>query len=84
MITISIDEFILELKDGSIKNVGAATKTGTVKLYDVTSTSAREFADDRAKLAFSDADDNTIEVAVPLDSIPDLITSLETVADSLD
>lgn len=84
MITIAIDEFTLELKDGSIKNVGAATKTGTVKLYDVTSSTAREFGDDRAKLAFNDEDDNTVEVAVPLDSVPDLISSLENVADSLD
>lgn len=84
MITIAIDDFILELKEGSIQNVGAATKTGTVKLYDVTSSTAREFGDDRAKLAFSDADDNTVEVAVPLDTIPNLISSLETVADSLD
>lgn len=83
MITISIDEFMIELKDGSIKNIGAATKTGTVKLYDVTETSARVFGDGRAKLAFSDADDNHVEVAIPHDSIPDLITSLEDVAHSL-
>lgn len=84
MITISIDDFIIELKDGSIKNVGAATKTSTVKLYDVTSTSAREFGDDRAKLTFTDADDNHVEVAIPHTAVPELITTLEEIDNSLE
>ncbi len=84
MMTISIDDFMLELKDGSIKNIGAATKTGTIKLYDVTETTARKFGDDRAKLAFDDADDNHVEVAIPGDAIPDLIATLDDVVDSLE
>lgn len=64
MLTMSIDQFMIELKDGAFKNVGPPTKTATVKLYDVTRVDAREFGDERVKLEFEDADGNLVEVAV--------------------
>ena len=64
MLSLQLDEFMIELEDGSIKNVGAPNKSGTAKLYDVAEAEAREFGDERVKLAFSDEDGNEVEVAL--------------------
>lgn len=77
MITISLEDFTIELKDGSIKNVGSSTKTSTVKLYDVTTTTAREFGNDRIKLEFIDEDQNQVEIALGHETISTLITELQ-------
>lgn len=77
MITISLEDFMIELKDGSIKNVGSSTKTSTIKLYDVTTTTAREFGNDRVKLEFIDEDQNHVEIALGHEAINTLITDLQ-------
>lgn len=64
MIALSISDFHVELKDGSVKNVGPATKTAAAKLFDVETAGAREFGDKRVKLAFEDDDGNEVEVAL--------------------
>jgi len=80
VLSLQLDEFMLELKDGSIKNVGAPNKSGTAKLYDVEDAEARAFGDERVKLAFEDDAGNAVEVAIsPSDarSIARGIESLE-------
>ena len=64
MLSLQLEEFMIELKDGSIKNVGAPNKSATAKLYDVESAEAREFGDERVKLSFEDESGNEIEVAL--------------------
>jgi len=64
MLTLDIDDFMLELKDGSFKNVGPANKQATVKLYDVEGVDVREFGDKRVKLSFEDEQGSEIEVAL--------------------
>ena len=64
MLAISIDDFHVELKDGAIRNVGAATKSASAKLFDVERAEARAFGDKRAKLVFEDADGNEVQVAL--------------------
>ena len=64
MLSLDIDSFMLELKDGSLKNVGPADKTATVKLYDVDGVEVREFGDKRVKLAFTDDAGSEVEVAL--------------------
>lgn len=64
MFTISLDEFNVELKDGSIKNVGPTNKRATAKLFDVTEAEAREFGDRRVKLVFTDESGNEVQVAL--------------------
>lgn len=64
MLSVQLDEFMIELSEGSIKNVGAPNKSGTVKLYDVEHAEAREFGDERVKLAFADDEGNEVEVAL--------------------
>ena len=64
MLTADFDSLIFELKEGVIKNVGPADTDATVKLYDVEEAEAREFGDERVKLAFADGEGNEVEVAL--------------------
>jgi hypothetical protein len=64
MLSLQLDDFMVELKEGSIKNVGPATKSATAKLYDIEAVDVREFGDNRVKLAFEDESGNEIEVAL--------------------
>ena len=64
MLSLDIDDFMLELKDGAFKNVGASNKQATVKLYDVEGVDVREFGDERVKLAFEDDQGSVVEVSL--------------------
>jgi hypothetical protein len=64
MLTLDIDQFMLELKEGALKHVGASNKSATVKLYDIETTEVREFGDERVKLTCEDDSGNEIEVAL--------------------
>ena len=77
MLTLDIEEFLLELEDGSFKNVGPPNKAATVKLYHVESAEAREFGDKRVKLAFEDGEGNEVEVALFPEELNDLVTDIE-------
>lgn len=61
---LELDQFTLELQDGSFKNVGPATKQGTAKLYDVVEAEARAFGDGRVKFEFEDEQGSELQVAV--------------------
>jgi hypothetical protein len=77
MLTIDLDRFMFELKDGALKHVGASNKTATAKLYDVEAVDAREFGDERVKLTFEDSDGNEVEVAVDPPEAKSLARTLE-------
>lgn len=64
MLNINLSDFMVELKDGAIQNVGPSNKTGEAKLFDVESAEAREFGDKRVKLVFEDDDGNEVQVAL--------------------
>jgi len=64
MLHLQLDEFMIEIDEGSIKNVGGPTKSGVAKLFDVESAEARAFGDRRVKLAFADDDGSEVEVAL--------------------
>ena len=64
MLTLDIDEFMLELKDGAFKHVGPSNKRATVKLYDVEGVDVREYGDKRVKIAFEDQQGSEVEVAL--------------------
>ena len=64
MLNLSLESFMIELEDGSIKNVGPPTKSATAKLFDVESATAREFGDRRVKLVAEDDDGNELQVAL--------------------
>lgn len=77
VITLSISDFHVELKDGSVKNVGPATKAAAAKLFDVEAAEARAFGDKRVKLAFEDGDGNEVEVALFPDAARSVREDLE-------
>ena len=64
MLNINLSEFMVELKDGAIKNVGPADKHAEAKLFDVEPADAREFGDKRVKLVFEDDDGNEVQVSL--------------------
>lgn len=64
MLTLQLEEFMMELKDGSIKHVGTTNKSASVTLYDVGEFEARPFGDERIKLVFADEEGNDVEVAL--------------------
>jgi hypothetical protein len=64
VLTLQLEDFMIELKDGHIKNVGGPTKSGAAKLFHVGDCEARAFGDDRVKLAFADEEGNEVEVAL--------------------
>jgi len=64
MFTIRMDEFVVELKEGTVKHVGTSNKSATAKLYDVERAEVDEFGDERVKLTFEDDGDNAVEVAL--------------------
>ena len=84
MLSLDVSEFLLELKDGAFENVGPPTKAATVKLYDVESAEAREFGDERVKLAFADGEGNEVEVALFPDQAEDVRAALATLAEDGD
>ena len=77
MLSLQLDEFMVELKDGAIKNVGASNKSATTKLYDVDSMDVREFGDERIKLAFADDEGNEVEIALFPDQASEVARGIE-------
>jgi hypothetical protein len=77
MLTLDIDEFMLELKDGAFKNVGPSNKQATIKLYDVEGVDVREYGDKRVKLAFEDEQGSEVEIALFPEQVEALTEGLE-------
>jgi hypothetical protein len=81
MLTLDIERFMFELKEGTLKHVGASNKTATAKLYDVEGVEAREFGDERVKLAFTDEDENEVEVALDPEAAREVARGIELLED---
>lgn len=64
MLNLTLDDFMIELKEGSIKNVGPTNKSGSAKLFGVERVEAREFGDKRLKFVFEDGEGNEVHVAL--------------------
>ena len=73
MLNVNISEFMVELKDGSIKNVGAPTKSAEAKLFDPETVEVREFGDSQVKIAAEDASGNEVQIAMLADQFEDLL-----------
>jgi hypothetical protein len=81
MLTLDIDQFMLELDGGTLKHVGASKKAATVKLYDTETVDARAFGDRRVKLACEDDGGNEVELALDPEQARDLARELERLED---
>jgi len=64
MLTLTLDSFMIELKDGSLKNVGPTDKSATAKLFDVDAVEARAFGDSQLKIAAEDAAGDEVQIAL--------------------
>lgn len=81
MLTLNIDQFMLELDDGTLKHVGASNKAATVKLYDIEAAEAREFGDERVKLVCEDSGGNAVELALGPEEATAVARELEQLED---
>ena len=84
MLTVDLDDFMFELKDGAIKHVGPSNRSATVKLYDVTDVESRPFGDERVKLAFEAEDGNEVETALFPEQVRQLRDGLDEALEDLD
>lgn len=84
MLTVDLDDFMFELKDGAVKHVGPSNRSATVKLYDVTDAGARPFGDERVKCTFESEDGNEVEVALFPDEIRELRADLDAALEDLE
>jgi hypothetical protein len=81
MLNVNVEEFMVEFKDGAIRNVGPANKRATAKLFDVSSAEAREFGDKRVKLVFEDDEGNEVQVALFPEDARAIVSDLDALAD---
>lgn len=81
MLHLQLSDFMVEVKAGSIRNVGPSNKTGTAKLFDVEDAEAREFGDKRVKLVFSDEEGNEVQVALFPDHVRAIADDIEALRD---
>jgi len=77
VLNINLSEFMVELTDGAIQNVGPSNKTAEAKLFDVESAEAREFGDKRVKLVFEDDDGNEVQVALFPEQVREIVADVE-------
>ncbi|WP_121821375.1 hypothetical protein [Halostella salina] len=81
MLTLQIDDFMVELKDGAVKNVGPSNKSAEAKLFDVERAEAREFGDKRVKLVFEDDEGNEVQVALFPEDVRALVDDVAALED---
>ena len=81
MLALTLEEFMVELNEGSIKNVGPTNKSATVKLFDVDAAEAREFGDKRVKLVFEDDDGNEVQVSLFPEDVRSIANDIEALED---
>ncbi len=81
MLSLDLDEFMFELKDGAVKHVGPSNRAATAKLYDVEGVEVRSFGDKRVKLGFEDESGNELEVALFPEQAAEVARGLEMVTE---
>lgn len=81
MLTLDLDDFMFELKEGTLEHVGASNRSATAKLYDVTGVDVREFGDERVKIGFTDDEGNEVEVALFTEEAREVARGIEMLED---
>ncbi len=77
MLNLNLESFMIELKDGSIKNVGPTNKAASAKLFDVESAEARAFGDSRLKIVATDASGNEVQIALAPEQAERILSDIE-------
>ena len=81
MLNLNLESFMIELKDGSLKNVGPTNKTASAKLFDVESAEAREFGDSQIKVVATDESGNEVQIALFPEQAESLLEDIESLRD---
>ncbi|WP_134671865.1 hypothetical protein [Halorussus marinus] len=81
MLNLIVEDFMVELKDGAIQNVGPSNKTASAKLFDVESAEAREFGDKRVKIVCEDEEGNEVQVALFPEEVREIAADIEAMED---
>jgi hypothetical protein len=84
MLSLDLDKFMFEMKDGAVKHVGPSNREATAKLYDVEGVDVRAFGDKRVKLAFEDESGNEVEIALFPDQVHEVARGLEMLEEESD
>ena len=84
MLNLNLESFMIELKDGSVKNVGPTNKSATAKLFDPESVEARAFGDSQLKIVASDADGNEVQIALFPEDAAAIAEDIASVREELD
>lgn len=79
---LDIEDFMLQIKDGSLHNVGPPTKTGTAKLFDVVDSEARPFGDNRIKIECADETGNTVQISLFPEHAEKLVNDINAIRQS--
>jgi hypothetical protein len=79
VLTLQLEEFMVELEAGTVKHVGASNTAATVKLYHVESAEARAFGDSQVKVTFEDGEGNEVEVALDPEAVESLVADVESI-----
>ena len=77
MLNLNLDPFMIELKDGSIKNVGPTNKSASAKLFDVEAARARAFGDSQLKIVATDGEGNEIQIALDPEQAESVVEDIE-------
>ncbi|MFB6086944.1 MAG: hypothetical protein ABEJ85_00355 [Haloarculaceae archaeon] len=77
MLTLQLEDFLVEFEDGAVKHVGPKTQGATAKLYHVEAAEAREFGDSQVKLGFEDGEGNEVEIALDPDAAAAIADDIE-------
>ncbi|MFT4885455.1 MAG: hypothetical protein ACI8U4_002981 [Natronomonas sp.] len=77
MLNLNLSDFMVEFKEGSVKNVGPTTKEVTAKLFDVEAVEAREFGDKRVKVVAEDGEGNEVQLALFPEQVEALADDIE-------
>jgi len=64
VLTLDLENFVVEFEDGSLKTVGPPDAGAAVTLYHLEDVEAREFGGERVKIAAEDGEGNAVEVAL--------------------
>lgn len=81
MLSFELSEFMIQLKEGTINNLGGPRKSATVKLFGVERAAARAFGDERVRVSFEDDDGNVVETALFPPEIESLVGDLDDLRD---
>ncbi len=77
MLNLNLDSFMIELKDGSIKNVGPTNKSASAKLFGVETAQARAFGDSQVKIVATDGEGNELQIALDPEQAEAIVDDIE-------